>query len=466
MKRTFVLLFAILLAASTLHAAVDSLNYGRFGTVKVYYQKPRPNNVVLFISGDGGWNQGVVSMAQELTKLDAMVVGINIIHYLKELDSSSEACSYPAGDLELLSQFIQHHYDYPEYVSPILVGYSSGATLIYAALAQAPSQTFKGGISLGFGPDMEVTKPFCKGDGLEYTKNPKAKGYLFLPAKHLAVPWIALQGEIDQVVTPAVTEEYTKEVPNAQVVMLPKVGHGYSVPRNWMPQFEAAFEKVAATRTDTLPPPQAAEVRDLPLVEAPSADTTGKLLAVHITGDGGYGVTDKGIATTLADSGISTVVLNAQKYFWKAKTPEQSSQALARILGHYLNAWNKQQAVLIGYSLGADALPFMVNRLPEDLKSRIKEVALIGPSRSSDFRVHVLNIIGGSTTSSNAAPVAPELEKMKGMDILIFHSAGDEDTPIKDLPPGLVKVIELPGGHRVKSNFHPITDEIVKEAKK
>jgi len=37
-----------------------SLSFGRFGTVSLYYHAPRPSHVVLFVSGDGGWNLGVI----------------------------------------------------------------------------------------------------------------------------------------------------------------------------------------------------------------------------------------------------------------------------------------------------------------------------------------------------------------------------------------------------------------------
>lgn len=79
--------------------------------------------MVLFVSGDGGWNLGVVDMAKALTSLDALVAGIDITSYLKKLKASKEACNYPAADLEGLSQFLQKRYDFPDYVSPVLVGY-------------------------------------------------------------------------------------------------------------------------------------------------------------------------------------------------------------------------------------------------------------------------------------------------------------------------------------------------------
>jgi len=145
-------------------------------------------------------------MARQLAALDALVVGIDIRHFLKELEETAEKCSYPAADFEALSKYVQKRYDFPRYVSPLLVGYSSGATLVYATLVQAPATTFRGAVSLGFCPDLPLNRPFCRGNGLEWKRGPKGKGYSFLPAMNLEVPWIALQGGVDQVCDPSATE--------------------------------------------------------------------------------------------------------------------------------------------------------------------------------------------------------------------------------------------------------------------
>ncbi len=245
MKRIVFFAFVLALgAAGTLHAAEEPLNFGRFGKVTLYYQSPHPSNVVLFVSGDGGWNLGVVDMARELSLLDSLVVGIDITHYMRELAKSKEKCLYPAADFELLSKFVQKKLNFPKYVTPVLVGYSSGATLVYATLVQAPSNTFRGAISLGFCPDLPLTKPLCRGSGLEWEPGPKGKGVNFLPATTLEVPWIALQGTIDQVCDPNATENYVKKVKGGEIVILPGVGHGFSVPKNWMPQFKRAFSRL------------------------------------------------------------------------------------------------------------------------------------------------------------------------------------------------------------------------------
>jgi hypothetical protein len=60
----------------------------------------------------------------------------------------------------------------------------------------------------------------------------------------LTDPWIAFQGDIDKICTPEDTKTYLSKVENGELVWLHKVGHGFSVPRNWMRQFKEGFAKV------------------------------------------------------------------------------------------------------------------------------------------------------------------------------------------------------------------------------
>jgi type IV secretory pathway VirJ component len=462
MKRLLFILSIFVFKAAISPAAQDSLRFGRFGDVTIYRESPHPSEVVLFVSGDGGWNLGVIGMAKRLATLDALVAGIDIIHYLKELGSSSESCTYPAADFEALSQFIQKKYDFPIYITPILVGYSSGATLVYAILVQAPFNTFKGGVSLGFCPDLPLTKPLCKGNGLEFGPGPSGKGYSFLPAKNLEVPWIALQGAIDQVCDAAATTAYVKQVSGAEIILLPKVGHGFSVERNWMPQFKQAFSRIVSEYHPA--PLSAAEVQDLPLIVDTAQSGGPPDLALIVSGDGGWGVTERGIGSTLSKRGVPVVGLNSLHYFWSHRTPESMAADLKRILEHYFVTWNKQKAILVGYSLGAEALPFMINRLPEDMKSRIDLIALLGPGETTDFEFHFVDWIG-SFTHKNSIPVRPELEKLKGMKILCFYGEEDKDTICPSLDTTLSKAVPISGGHRFRGNYEPVTEAILRELK-
>ena len=152
----------------------ETLTLPTFGKVALYAPKGAPDQVVLFVSGDGGFNLGVVSMAERLRDLGALVVGIDIRAFLKSLEASN-ACAYPAGALEELSRAVQLRRKLPAYERPILVGYSSGATLVYAALAAAPPETFAGAISLGFCPDLEIHKAPCRQRGLAFQRKVKER---------------------------------------------------------------------------------------------------------------------------------------------------------------------------------------------------------------------------------------------------------------------------------------------------
>jgi type IV secretory pathway VirJ component len=246
MKVFTVCLLALLMLVPAAAATEERFTLEPFGTLTVYQLTPRPAHVVLFVSGDGGWKLGVVDMARELASMDALVVGIDITHYIKTVvGGAAAACFDPAADFTVLGKAVEERFGYPGRRPPILVGYSSGATLVYAALVQAPPGAFAGAVSLGFCPDLIVNMPICKGNGLTWQRDPHHKGVDFLPSRLLTVPWIALQGDIDKICTPADTRSYVAEVPHGELVWLHKVGHGFSVPRRWMAELKASFARVA-----------------------------------------------------------------------------------------------------------------------------------------------------------------------------------------------------------------------------
>lgn len=446
----------------------ETLEFGRFGTVWLYRKIPHPRRVALFVSGDGGWNLGVVDMAEELATLDALIVGIDIRHYLAQAGAASDKCTYAAADFEALSQYVQKKLGYPHYVTPVLVGYSSGATLVYAALVQAPSATFAGGVSLGFCPDLLLHKPFCKGRGLEWDMGGKDKlTTLFRPAATLEVPWVALQGLIDQVCDPPKTEAYVKQVPSGEVVMLPKVGHGYSVPKNWMPQFKEVFQRIApkvveqpaAPPADAKRPTSTVSVADLPLVELP-AKGEGKDLAVIISGDGGWASLDKEVGGELVAAGVPVVGFNSLQYFWTARTPESAAADLGRAIRHYLTVWDKQRVVLIGYSFGADVLPFMLRRLPDDLREKVSLAVLLGPGLTASFEFHVAEWLG--SVAKDELPVAPEIETLKGSRILCFYGEEEHDSACLRLKSGVAELRPSKGAHHFGGDYKILAQQILK----
>jgi len=441
----------------------EVFDYGRFGTISVYRGRGEPRNVALFISGDGGWNQGVVSMARRLADKNSVVAGIDIRHYLAQLEKAAPECVSPAADFENLSHYLQSKLGLKRYVRPTLVGYSSGATLVYATLAESPEGLFKGALSIGFCPDLDLKKPVCKGVGLEASPRLDSKGLLqgvdFLPAQKLSGKWISLQGETDQVCPAPPTQKFIEAVPGGEIVLLPKVGHGYSVERNWVPQFEAAYDRLTAP----VPGPSAAAlpapVADLPLIVVPAAGVgPDGWFAIFLTGDGGWAGIDKGVAKELARHNIPVVGWDSLKYFWSPRTPEGASKDLDRVLHHYSSAWGRPHALLIGYSQGADTMPFMVNRLPPETRQMVGLTSLLGISDNAVFEFHVANWLG---EPAKGLPTAPELERWSGSPYLCLYGQDDADSACKQLTGHDGSALVMPGGHHFGGGYAEIADQIL-----
>ena len=128
--------------AADLSGNESALSHGRFKHLAVYAPVGSPASFVLLLSGDDGWSGRVVELAQQLRQRGAMVVGIDLREFEASLEADGAECVFADGDLENLSHFVQAYYHLPSYLTPMLVGYSSGASLAYAALAQAPRTAF------------------------------------------------------------------------------------------------------------------------------------------------------------------------------------------------------------------------------------------------------------------------------------------------------------------------------------
>ncbi len=440
----------------------ETIRFGHFGTVTLYRSTPHPSRVALLISGDAGWDPTMVKMAEGLEAADALVVGIDIRGYVRAVDRTNAKCAYPSGDFEPLSHFVQRKLGFPEYIRPVLVGYQSGATLAYAALAQSPTGTFQGALSLGFSPTLSMSKPFCTGNGLISTTLPKGQGLDFQPSKNLEEPWIVLQGTEDRTYSPSETESYVGEVKGAEVFLVPGIAHRVSVEAGWLPRFVQAFKELAEHRS-TERTAEAPEVRDLPLVEILAAQPASDVFAVLISGDGGWAGLDRSLAGQLAAKGVAVVGFNSLQYFWRRRTPAKAAQDLSRVLMHYLTAWNKKQIILIGYSFGADVLPFMADRLSPELKTKTRLIALLGPDAWAEFEFHLTDWIG-SYQRKNSLPVLPEVAKLQGMKVLCVCGDEEKNSPCRKLDREIAYVTVLKGGHHFNGDYQALCRSILEEA--
>jgi type IV secretory pathway VirJ component len=220
------------------------------------------------------------------------------------------------------------------------------------------------------------------------------------------------------------------------------------------------FKRRVATKDESPPPSLNQFKKDLPVVEVAAASPEKEWFAIIVSGDGGWAGIDREIAKILGEAGVPVVGLNSLKYFWKRRTPEEASKDLERIIRHYYSAWGKKSVMLIGYSRGADVLPFMANRLPAELLKKIGIIALLGPETSVDFEIHPGDFL--NMGSNNARPILPEIEKLKGSKILCFYGEDEKDSLCRELPAGVAEVVQMKGGHHFGGDYQKITKEILR----
>jgi type IV secretory pathway VirJ component len=199
----------------------------------------------------------------------------------------------------------------------------------------------------------------------------------------------------------------------------------------------------------------------LPIVEVPVTHGTSDTLVVLVSGDGGWAAIDKAIARVMADNGMPVAGLNALQYFWTKRTPEESSRDLQSIITTYSTRWNKPRVIVIGYSRGADVLPAMINRMPADVQSKIRLIALLGPSPTVEFEFHVADWLRDKKAGY---AVRPELERIRTRKVLCLWGEDDKDSLCNGLAQPNVHVITMKGAHHFDGGYeklaHLILDEL------
>jgi type IV secretory pathway VirJ component len=204
-------------------------------------------------------------------------------------------------------------------------------------------------------------------------------------------------------------------------------------------------------------------LRDLALVElpapaAPIDPTLRDTFVILLSGDGGWANIDKDIGEALNAHGLPVVGWNSLQYFWQEKSPQQAGADLARTIVHYQQTWRRPRVLLIGFSLGADVLPFMINRLPAAQRAAIVDTVFLGLAAQVDFQFHVANWLGGN--SSTARPLAPELAKLQGLPMLCIYGTDDDETICSSKPAGM-ETIALPGDHHFDGDYPRATQLIL-----
>jgi type IV secretory pathway VirJ component len=198
--------------------------------------------------------------------------------------------------------------------------------------------------------------------------------------------------------------------------------------------------------------------QNLPMKEWEASAHT-KPLVFYISGDGGLNRFSNELCTAINKEGFDVDAMDSKSYFWSQKTPARTAEDISDFLSKKIARRPNQQIVLIGYSFGADVLPFVLNRLPKNIADKIKVSFLMASSGSTDFVIHIADLFGSG--KRRGMDVLSEVNKISNQKIVILNSSDD-----KQLDPGKITIKHiteiLPGGHHFDGDINEIVKAIVK----
>jgi len=219
----------------------------------------------------------------------------------------------------------------------------------------------------------------------------------------------------------------------SKLYYLPKVGHGFSNQKNWMPQFIQAYDTICQSVIQQKSQIDTAGLGSLDIKVYPAKKIDNNLpMLIGISGDGGWrGLVDN-MSNGFSEKGVPVVGIDALRYFWKYVSPEKVADDVSKIIVNYTKVWKKSKVVLMGYSFGANIIPFIIDRLPADIKSKVSMAIMLSPDDHADFEFHFASWLDKS--SKDAFPVLPEILKLNGLKTLVFFGDEEKD-PLKTRHP-------------------------------
>jgi len=398
-----------------------ALSHGLFTELRVHRSAGTTRHFVLLLTHGTSADARERAMLRTMLDADAMVATVPFAPFYRRLAAQDGRCTYGPGAFENLARYLQAFEQVPGYLLPMVAGAGTSASYVHTLVSQAPAGTFAAG--LGLAPQPLALKPPPCAPSAVAAAPPEASGVhaATVPAG-AATPWIAVPAS--------------------------------GPPQDPMGEFARAFRQVGGQQAALGAPP--AELGNLPIVEVPAA-RPGNRFAILLSGDGGWAGIDKSLGAAFAARGVSVAGFDSLRYFWGARTPDELAADLDRVIRYYAAHWGRSEVLLVGYSQGADVLPFALNRLPSATRASVRLTALLGPGQKASFEFHLSNWMG----PGGDRPIAPEALKLAAADTLCIYGLDEKDSLCPELSPGHARAVPLKGGHHFGGDYDALAGLIL-----
>ncbi|WP_244618641.1 AcvB/VirJ family lysyl-phosphatidylglycerol hydrolase [Rhizobium sp. 18065] len=411
-------------------------------TNRIVVPAGEPSGLVVLLSDANGWTGDEERIQRRLVDRGGIVVGIDLPAYLAALRRETRDCLYLVSDIEKLGRQIHRAYDIKTFHPPIVAGWGEGATLALAILAQTPNTTVAETVAVDPQAVLPLVKPLCTpaektpdGEGMVYGLKPAP---LPDPLSLILSPAASERGRSHALGLKAAKPEITLEDSADTAAIL------------FERESLAALDRMAASRAPL----------DLPIIELP-AEPRFDTLAIIYSGDGGWRDIDQKLGGFLQADGVPVIGVDALRYFWQERSPDQTAADLSRIIATYRQRFGVKNVVLVGYSFGADILPATYNRLPPADRAVVTQLSLLALSRKADFEIAVTGWLGMSGSGKHGDPVV-HLSQIEPAKIQCIHGEAEQQSGCKALS-GMAdaQVITRPGGHHFDGNYKLLSDLVL-----
>ncbi|WP_237370687.1 virulence factor family protein [Rhizobium sp. SL42] len=417
-------------------------------TDRILIPKSEASGLVILLSDADGWTGEEQHIQQSLADNGAIVVGVDLPTYLAALSRETRDCLYLVSDIEKLGRQIHRAQEIETFHPPIVAGWGEGATLALAILAQTPNSTVAETVAVDPEAVLPLAKPLCT--PAEKTQEGAGIVYGLKPAP--------LPDPLSLILSPATSERGRSHAlalkaakPEIRLVESPETEEAEGAA-------SLLFERETLAAVDRMRASRAP--LDLPIVELP-VEPRFDTLAIIYSGDGGWRDIDQKLGGFLQADGVPVIGVDALRYFWQERSPQQTADDLSRIISTYRTRFAVTKVVLVGYSFGADILPATYNRLPPADKAVVSQLSLLALSHKADFEIAVTGWLGMAGNGKHGDPVE-HLKMVDAAKIQCIYGVAETASAC----PALVavsgaEVIARPGGHHFDGNYKLLSDLVL-----
>lgn len=423
-------------AQSQAAAPTPRLSVKRLEDVRLLAPVGTPKSMIVYLSDRSGWDATDDSLAGALRDDGSIVLGVDLSTYAKALDEASGVCLYVVGEITDLSQTAQRQLGVQTYLPPIVAGRGEGATFAYAALADAPVNTLGGAVAMGFANRLTLRLPFCRGATAAKTTDGAAYRYAF--DRDMPEPAKLFVSDSD-------LEAVTKDAAPQSAI---------SVEASDTDDSSTQLVQAVSVLADAIEPFGSLSAIDLPATTAPKA------VAIFVSGDGGWRDIDKTMGEWFSTQGIHVIGVDALHYFWSKRTPEELAADVTTLIGD-VDPDGRLPVLLLGYSFGADTLPFAYPLLPKPIRDRTRVIGLLAAGKTTSFQVTISGWLGIDDAGYDIPQAIAALPADR---VLCIYGRQDDDSSCPDLASTGVTVVGTDGGHHFDGDYHSLADKILHAA--